>query len=102
MVIRVATKDVESAKLLVVGLVGLVDGECVSLQADGEVQIQLRGEANGALVHTLEAVERWLEQTRIAAAEVWVDERPYTVEKRQPFPSRDRARRAIERLKAFD
>jgi hypothetical protein len=86
MVIRVATKDVESAKLLVVDLIGLVGGECVSLRADGEVQLQLRGEASGALVDTLEAVERWLEQTRTFSAEVWVDERSYTVEQRQPSP----------------
>jgi hypothetical protein len=87
MVIRVATRDLEGAKLLVVDLVGLLGGECVSLQADGEVQIQLRGEVNGALVQTLETVEKWLEQTGTASAEVWVDERSYMVEQRQPAPS---------------
>jgi hypothetical protein len=79
MVVRVATKDVESAKVLVVDLVGLFGGERVSLQADGEVQLQLRGEPNGALVHTLEAVERWLDKTDAASADVCVDERSYTV-----------------------
>ena len=74
MVIRVATNDVESAKLLVVDLVGVLGGECVSLQADGDVQLELRGEVNGALVQTLEAVEHWLEQTSTASAEVWVDD----------------------------
>jgi hypothetical protein len=80
MEVRVATKDLESAKLLVVDLVGLLGGEYVSLRADGEVQLQLRGEANGALVHTLESVERWLEQTRTASVAVHVDERSYTLE----------------------
>ena len=80
MLVRVATKDVESAKLLVVDLVGLFGGEHVSLQTDGEVQLQLRGEINGALVQTLEAIERWLEQTRTASAQLSVDERSYTVE----------------------
>ena len=84
MVIRVATKDVESAKLLVVDLVGLLDGERVSLQADGEVQLEVRDGANGALASTLEAVERWLEQTGTASAEVCVDERSYTVAQRYP------------------
>jgi hypothetical protein len=84
MVVRVATKDVESAKLLVVDLVGLFGGEHVSLRADGEVRLQLRGEVNGALVQTLEAVERWLEQTRSASAELCVDERSYTIEHPQP------------------
>ena len=87
MVIRVATNDVESAKLLIVDLVGLLGGESVSLQPDGEVQLQLRGEVNGALVHTLEAVEQWLERTGTASAEVSVDERSYRVEQRQPMPS---------------
>ena len=80
MLVRVATKDVESAKLLVVDLVGLFGGEHISLQTDGEVQLQLRGEVNGALVQTLKAVERWLEQTRTASAQLCVGERSYTVE----------------------
>jgi hypothetical protein len=77
--VRVATGDVESAKLLVVDLVCLFGGECVSLQADGEVQLHLRGEINGALVQTLKAVERWLEQTQTASADVSVDRHAYTV-----------------------
>ena len=79
-VVRVVTKEVERAQLLVVDLVDLMGGECVSLQEDGEVAVQLRGKGNGALVLTLEAVERWLEQTGTALAEVWINERPYTVE----------------------
>ena len=80
MEVRVATGDVERAKLLVVDLVGLFGGAQVSLQPDGAVQLDLRGEVNGALAHTLHAVERWLEQTHTASAEVSVDGRPYTVE----------------------
>ena len=85
MEVRVATNDVESAKLLVFDLVGLFGGEYVSLRADGEVHLQVRGEVNGALVHTLQAVERWLEQTRTASAQVCVDEHSYTVEHPQRF-----------------
>ena len=77
MEVRVATGDVERAKLLVVDLVGLFGGARVSLQPDGAVQLHLRGEVNGALAHTLQAVERWLEQTHTASAEVSVDERSY-------------------------
>jgi hypothetical protein len=80
MVVRVVTKDVESAKLLMVDLVGLMGEECVSLQEDGEVALQFRSKGNGALVLTLEAVERWLEETGTAVAEVRIDERSYTVE----------------------
>jgi hypothetical protein len=83
MEIRVATGDVANAKLLVVDLVGLFGGESVSLQADGKIQVQLRGELNGALVRTLEAVESWLERTQVASAEVCVDDHVYTVELRE-------------------
>jgi hypothetical protein len=79
MEVRVATGDVE-AKLLVVDLVGLFGGAHVSVEPDGAVQLHLRGEVNGALAHTLQAVERWLEQTHTASAEVSVDGRSYTVE----------------------
>jgi hypothetical protein len=86
MVIRVAAQDVESAKRLVVGLVGLFGGECVSLRADGEVQLQPYEESNRALAQTLDAVEHWLEETRIGSADVWVDERPYRVDRpRWPY-----------------
>ena len=77
--VRVATEDRESAKLLVVDLVGLFGDERVALQADGEVQVRIH-EVNGALVQTLKAVEDWLEQTGVASAEVSVNEHSYTVE----------------------
>jgi len=81
MVIRVAVRDVESAKGLVVGLVDLFGGECVSLRADGEVQLQPDEESNRALAQTLDAVEHWLDETRIGSADVWVDERPYRIDR---------------------
>lgn len=77
--VRVATKDAESANLLVVHLAGLFGGGRVSLQADGEVQVQLP-ELNGELVQTLKAVESWLELSGTASAEVSVNEHSYTVE----------------------
>ena len=77
----VATKDVESAELLIVDLVGLFGGERVSLQTDGTVQLQLGRDGNGALAHTLEAVERWLDQTGTTSAEVCIDDRSYTIER---------------------
>src|SRR6187399_554112 len=77
--VRVATKDPQSASLLVVHLVGLFGGEQVSLYPDGEVQVRLP-ELNGELVKTLTAIESWLEQSGIASAEVSVNERSFTVE----------------------
>jgi anti-sigma B factor antagonist len=90
MVIRVAAKDVGLAKHLVVGLVGLFGGECVSLRADGEVQVRPHAESNRALVQTLDAFEHWLEETRTDSADVLVDERPYMVYRARSL-SRSRA-----------
>jgi hypothetical protein len=90
--VRVATKDPQNASLLVVHLVGLFGGEQVSLQADGEVQVRLP-ELNGELVTALKAVERWLEQSGSASAEVSVNEHSFTVE----HPQRTERRRASSR-----
>jgi hypothetical protein len=84
MLIRVAANDVDSAKLLVSGLVGLFGGEAVSLRADGEVHARLNG-ASGqrGLSRALASVEGWLEETGIGATDVWVDERQYRMERRR-------------------
>jgi hypothetical protein len=98
--VRVATKDFQNASLLVVHLAGLFGGEHVSLQADGEVQVRLP-ELNGELVKTLKAVERWLEQSGIASAEVSVNEHSFTVEHPQlvkiAVDDRQGAREAVGR-----
>ena len=98
--VRVATKDPESANPLVVHLAGLFGGQHVSVQADGEVQVRLP-ELNGELVQTLKAVESWLELTGIASAEVSVNEHSYTVENPQRVEtstaSRSDAREAVGR-----
>jgi hypothetical protein len=81
MVIRVAGKDVESARLLVAGLVGLFGGESVSLGSDAEVQVQLNGRSGEqAMGQTLASVERWLEETGIGSTDVWVDDRKYRMD----------------------
>jgi hypothetical protein len=81
MVIRVAGKNVESAKLLVAGLVGLFGGESVSVGSDAEVQVQLNGKSGQqAMGQTLASVERWLEETGIGSTDVWVDDRKYRLD----------------------
>jgi hypothetical protein len=78
MVIRVAGKNVESAKRLVAGLVGLFDGEGVSLGSDAQVQVELNGRSGEqAMGQALSSVERWLEETGIGSTDVWVDDRKY-------------------------
>ena len=81
MIIRVATKDVESAQLLVASLIGHFGGEYVSLRSEGDVQVQLNG-ASGhrAMAETFSSVERWLEKTGTDSTDVWVDGRQYRLE----------------------
>jgi hypothetical protein len=81
MIIRVATKDVESAQRLVAGLSGHFGGEHVSLRSEGDVQVQLNGDSGQrAMAETFSSVERWLEETGIASTDVWVDGRQYRLE----------------------
>lgn len=81
MVIRVAGKDVESANVLVAGLVRLFGGESVSLGSDAEVQVQLNGQAGERAVgQTLARVERWLDETGIRCTDVWLDDRKYRMD----------------------
>jgi len=89
MVIRVATKDVESGKLLIAGLVGLFGGQHVSLQSDGEVHVRLSGQSGQrAMAETFSSVERWLEEAGVDSTDVWVDDRQYRMELSQAaYPS---------------
>jgi len=81
--IRVAAKDGESTELLVARLVVLFGREAVSVQHDA-VHVQLNGNSGQqAITQTLGSVERWLEQTGIGSADVWVDERRYWMERPQ-------------------
>ena len=87
MVIRVGTRNVESAKLLVAGLVGLLGGEGVSLRSDGEVHVELnRQSGQRAMADTFASVERWLGETGIGSTDVWVDERRYRMERQRSLP----------------
>lgn len=86
MVIRIAAQDAERAKFLVSALVRLSRGEDVSLQADGEVHVQLNGRSGpSAMADTLAAVERWLDETGTGSTVIWVDDRQYRMERPQPL-----------------
>jgi|SRR5581483_1031434 len=78
MVIRVAAQDAETERL-VAELVGVFGAESVSLASAGEIEVRTSGESNRAWIHSLEAVERWLEAARVPSAEVFVDGRAYKV-----------------------
>ena len=90
MVIRVAVRGVEAAESLVQDFVGLFPDPCVSLNTGGEIQIDHASDK--ALLQVLDAVERHLEQSGASTAGVWIDDRPYMLERFVP-PEKPAARR---------
>lgn len=56
-------------------------GSRVSLQTDGEIVLELRGETNEAIDKALKAIERWLAATGIRSAKVWVGDHSYMLER---------------------
>lgn len=49
-----------------------------------EVAIQVDRESDLAILHGLDAVEHWLEQTGAGLAEVWIGKYPYRITRRPP------------------
>ena len=81
MVIRVAVQETETSERLVEEFASLFEGRQVTLRSNGEIELELRGEANGPLYQALKAIERTLEEARIATAKVWVGDRSYMLER---------------------
>ena len=90
MVIRVAVRDMGAAESLIQEFVRLFADPCVSLRAGGEIQIEHAPDK--ALLRVLDAVERHLEKSGVSTASVWVDDRPYMLE-RSVLPEPPAARR---------
>jgi hypothetical protein len=81
MLIRVATRDLDSAQRLVASLIGHFGDEHVSLQVAGDVHVQLNGDSGQrAMAATFSSVERWLDETGAGSTDVWVDGRQYRLE----------------------
>jgi hypothetical protein len=76
--------------------VRLFGGEHVSLDADGQIEVE-PGEPNEAIPKALNVVERWLEGTRIRSAKVWVDNRADLLERPQRLQAKRWPRRQIAR-----
>ena len=81
MQMRVVVGDGETAKRLVQELAGLFRAGRVSVETGGQIQVELRGEADDAVARTLIAIERWLGEDGISSATVWVGEQSYVVER---------------------
>jgi hypothetical protein len=78
MELRIVVPDATSATGLADRLSVAFGSEQVSLR-DGrpEVDVRIDREPDSAILNALEAVERWLDQTRVGSAEMWLGERSY-------------------------
>jgi hypothetical protein len=79
MELRIVVPDATSAAVLADRLVVAFGSEGVSLRnGRREVDVRIdRGEPDSAILHALEAVERWLDQARVVSVEMWLGERSY-------------------------
>lgn len=78
MEMRIVLPDAASASLLADRLTAAFGSERISLRGDRrEVDVLLDREPDPAIVRVLDAVERWLDQARVASVEMWLGERSY-------------------------
>lgn len=81
MVVRVAIEEKESSERLVEEFAILFGRRQVTLRSNGDIELDLRGEANEPLHQALRATERTLEEAGIATAKVWVGDHSYMLER---------------------
>lgn len=78
MEMRIVVPDAASAGALAERLALVVGAEGISLRGDRqEVDIRVEHESDRAILHVLDAVERWLEHTSVESAEMWLGDHSY-------------------------
>jgi len=78
MEMRIVVPDAASAGALAERLALVVGAERISLRGDRqEVDIRVEHESDRAILHVLDAVERWLEHTSVGSAEMWLGDHSY-------------------------
>jgi len=53
--------------------------ERISLLGDREVDVRVEGESDRTVLGVLDTVERWLDQSAVGSAEMWLGENEYRV-----------------------
>jgi hypothetical protein len=86
MVIRVAIRETESAERLVEEFASLFGGRQVTLRSSGEIELKLRGEANGPLSQALQAIVRRRTLLHARAARLQTARRDTRASVRRPKP----------------
>ena len=125
MEMRIVVPAAGSASALADRLGTTYGTERISFSGDRpEIAVQVASESDGAVIGIVESVERWLDQTGLASAEMWLGEHLYRLAcwvpegrsavhararasvvqpktSRTPAPRRAVARRAISRRHAW-
>jgi hypothetical protein len=85
--IRVVVPGAAAAHGLLRRLVNVFDRSSVWFDgAHNEVRVGAEWESR-AVVHVVDAVEEWLEESGVPSAVLWLGDRSYTVGERRPIPS---------------
>ena len=80
MEMRIVVADAVSANALAQRLTVTFGTERISLVGERrEVDVLVERESDPAIIRILEAVERWLDQSSVGSAEMWLGENSYKV-----------------------
>lgn len=80
MEMRIVVPDAASTSALAERLSFAFGADRISLLGDRrEVDVRVEGESDNAVVRVLETVERWLDQTNVGSAEMWLGEHSYRI-----------------------
>ena len=86
MEMRIVVADAASANALAQRLTVTFGTERISLVGERrEVDVLVEQESDPAIISVLDAVERWLEQSSVGSAEMWLGENSYKVARWVPI-----------------
>jgi hypothetical protein len=78
MEMRIVVPDAVSAGALAERLTLVLGAERIAFFGDRqEVDVRVERESDRAILHVIDAVERWLEHASIGSAEMWLGENSY-------------------------
>jgi hypothetical protein len=85
MEMRFVVPEASGAAALAARLATAFGVERVSLQGDrGEVGVQVERESDPAVIKVVDAVERWLDQSSLGTAQMWLGGQSYRVSRWVP------------------
>jgi hypothetical protein len=79
MEMRIVVPDAASASVLAHRLGVAVGSDRITLRGERpEIDVLIDREPDSAILRVLDAVERWLDQSRVGPVEMWLGDRSYT------------------------